>query len=452
MPKKTIIIVLVLALSVAVSCGRKTTPEETVPAGEITDLALDFVSKMADGDFAGTERYLDSTMKRELPPKKLEEIWRQVGQQAGPFKKVVGTRIISVEGYDAVLVTSEFEGMVLDIRVVFDKNRRVAGLFFHPAKQHYEGAYRAPGYARSESFTEKEVIVGSGEWALPATLALPKEGGPHPAVILVHGSGPHDRDETIGPNKPFKDLAHGLASRGIAVLRYEKRTKEHGQKMARLTETLTPWEEVVEDALAAAVLLKSTGDIDPTRIYILGHSLGGMLAPRIVEGCPGMAGLIIMAGAARPLEDLILEQYYYLAALDGEITGEEKAELEKMQLRVARVKDPALSPQAPAADLPLGMPAPYWLYLRRYNPAQTAKALPVPMLILQGERDYQVTMADFSLWQETLGARTDVKFKSYPGLNHLFIYGEGPGNPEEYLQPGNVAEEVIADIAEWLQS
>jgi dienelactone hydrolase len=444
-----IIFLFTVLLLLSVSCGKKALPEPVVE-GEIEDLAVELVAKLVAEDFSGVESYFDSNMKRQLPAKQLERIWGQLGQQVGSFGRVLGTRTINNDTYDAVLVTSEFEGMVLDIRVVFDRDKRVAGLFFQPAQEYYESGYTPPAYAQPESFTEREVTVGSGEWALPATLTLPREGGPHPAVVLVHGSGPNDRDETIGPNKPFKDLAQGLATRGIAVLRYEKRTREHGQKMTHLLETLTPREEVVDDALAAVALLKNTPEIDPAGIYVLGHSLGGMLAPRIAEGDPDIAGLIILAGVARPLEDVILEQYNYLAALDGEITGEEKAELEKMQLRVDRVKNPALSPQTPAAELPLGMPAPYWLYLRDYSPAGTAKILPVPMLILQGERDYQVTREDFALWQEALGPRPDVRFISYPTLNHLFVRGEGPGNPNEYLQAGNVAKEVIDDISGWL--
>ena len=162
--------------------------------------------------------------------------------------------------------------------------------FFHTAQEYYERQHTLPPYVDSEAFTEREVTVGRGEWSLPGTLSVPLQGDLHPAVVLVHGSGPNDRDETIGANKPFKDLALGLASKGVAVLRYEKRTLEHGSKMASLMEVLTPEEEVIEDALAAVSLLKETEGIDPDRIYVLGHSLGGTLAPRIAQGDPHIAG------------------------------------------------------------------------------------------------------------------------------------------------------------------
>lgn len=448
--KRQIYILLIIVAVVMASCSKPSTPADPPLEGDVTDLALDFVSKLAEEDFAGTVGYYDATMKQALPESQLQAIWEQLLVQAGPFIGVLGTRVISDDQYDAVLVTSEFASLVLDIRVVFNKDRRVAGLFFQPADDYYGSQYQLPPYADTAAFTEKEVTVGSGEWALPGTLTLPSESGPHPAIVLVHGSGPNDRDETIGPNKPFKDLASGLSSHGIAVLRYEKRTREHGQAMASQMSTLTPREEVIDDTLAAVALLRNTEGIDPDHIYVLGHSLGGTLAPLIGAEDGEIAGLIILAGAARPLEDLILEQYRYLAGLE-EQSAETEAALQDMQLRVERVKDPALSLETPADQLPLDMPASYWLYLRDYRPAATANTLGMRMLILQGERDYQVTMEDFAIWQNVLGLRTDVAFKSYPALNHLFIKGEGPGNPNEYMQPGNVAEEVLDDIVNWLQ-
>ncbi len=450
--KRTAVLLLIFTLTFsAVSCSRPPAPVEPAPGGEITDMASWFIASMETEAFDVAVSIFDPTMNQMLPESKLAQLWQDLLEQVGPFVGEVAKRVESEGEHDAVIVTAEFEKMMLDIRVVFDKNKKVAGMFFQPVHQ-LEGSYTQPPYVQPGSFTEREVTIGSGEWALPGTLTLPAAGGPHPVIVLVHGSGPNDRDETIGPNKPFKDLAWGLATRGIAVLRYEKRTLEHGQKMINQLETLTPKEEVTDDALAAVALLKNTGGIDGARIYVLGHSLGGTMVPRIGEHDSDIAGLVILAGTSRPFEDVILDQYEYLTALDGKITPEEEAQLEKIRVQVARVKDPALSPDTPAAEMPLGMPAPYWLYLRDYDPAQTAMSLAMPMLIIQGERDYQVTMEDFAGWQKVLSSRSDVEFKSYQSLNHLFIAGEGPGNPTEYMWAGNVAQEVVDDIADWLQS
>jgi alpha-beta hydrolase superfamily lysophospholipase len=267
-------------------------------------------------------------------------------------------------------------------------------------------------------------------------------------VVLVHGSGPNDRDETILANKPFRDLAWGLSSRGIAVLRYEKRTRVHGEKMVG-KDFPTVKEEVVDDALAAVELLRKTKGIDAKRVFVLGHSLGGLMAPRIGEQDPKIAGLIVLAGNTRPLEDLVLEQFTYIYSLEG-ATDEQKAELQKIKEQVARVKDPKLVADTPGKELPLGVPGGYWLALRDYRPAETAAKLRMPMLILQGERDYQVTMEDFALWKKHVGNRTNVVLKSYPRLNHLFMDGKGKAKPDEYMNLGHVDREVLDDIAEWV--
>jgi dienelactone hydrolase len=306
-------------------------------------------------------------------------------------------------------------------------------------------AHAAP-YVREEAFGEREVTVGAGEWALPGTLSTPSGRGPFPALVLVHGSGPNDRDETVGGAKPFRDLAWGLASRGVAVLRYEKRTRQHGSQLAAV-KGFTVQQETVDDALAAADLLRHTPGIDPDRVFVLGHSLGGMLIPRIGARDPRLAGLIVLAGAAKPLEDILLQQVAYLDAADGTVTDAEKSRFESLKAEIARVK--ALKPGDTGTAL--GIPDSYWLDLRGYDPPAAAKALKQPLLILQGERDYQVTMDNFAAWKQALAGRPNVTFKTFPKLNHLFIAGEGKSTPAEYEQPGHVAEAVIAEIAGWIR-
>jgi dienelactone hydrolase len=312
--------------------------------------------------------------------------------------------------------------------------------------------YRPPSYVDLRSFREADVTIGSGEWALPGTLSMPGGSGPFSGVVLVHGSGPNDRDGTVGPNKVFRDLAWGLASQGIAVLRYDKRTFTHKNKYTPdVVAKVTVKEETVDDARLAARLLREMPQV--RRVFVLGHSLGGLLIPWIGREDRGLAGLIIMSGSARPIEDSILDQITYIYGLSGKISGKQKAELEALKAQIARVKSPELNENTPGKDLPLGMPAAYLLALRDYRPAEAAKALDVPILVFQGGRDYQVIASkDYEIWKGALADKPNVTFKIFPELNHLLIEGEGLSKPEEYAIEGHVSEEVVNTVAQWIKA
>lgn len=298
-----------------------------------------------------------------------------------------------------------------------------------------------PAYVKAGAFAEREVTVGAAEWALPGTLAMPTGPGPVPAVVLVHGSGPHDRDESVGGAKPFRDLAQGLASRGIAVLRYEKRTRAHGARMANGVPTLEA--EVIDDAAAAARLLLATPGIDATRVFVVGHSLGGTLAPRVAKAEPKVAGIVSLAGATRPPWTLVLEQIAHLesvGAADAATAARLRADMETIG-RVARGEAP--DPKTPV----MGVPTSYWLAWGAVRPAEEAAALGKPVLALRGARDYQVGPADQALWEKALAGKPNCAARTLPGLNHLFVEGEGVSTPAEYAKRGHVAAAVLDAIA-----
>jgi dienelactone hydrolase len=287
---------------------------------------------------------------------------------------------------------------------------------------------------------------------LSGTLTIPKGKGPFPAVVLVHGSGPNDRDESIGPNMPFRDIAWGLASKGIAVLRYEKRTKEYGEQVVKLIDSLTINEETVNDAVDAAEMLSKNPSIKPDKIFILGHSLGAMSAPRIGSHFKNTAGLIIMAGTDRQIQDLYIEQIEYLSSLNGKPDPASQEKINSIKEQVKLVNSDRFNKNTPRDSLPMNLPAKYWMELKSYSPAATLMTLNTPALIMQGERDYQVDMKSYKRWQEKLAGRKNTDYKLYPKLNHLFIEGEGKPNPEEYGKESHVPDYVINDIYTWISS
>lgn len=389
----------------------------------------------------------DDEMKAALTEAQLGQAVTSVKQQAGEFRGVTDTRLSDGDGVRFVVLTCDFANGPVDVTVAWNGQARVAGLNMRPGV--VVNAYTPPGYVTSSRFTESSVTVDAGTgWPLPGTLTMPVGEGPFPAVVLVHGSGPGDRDESVGPNRPFRDIAWGLASRGIAVLRYDKRTLVHRERIATLT-TFTVKDETIDDAVAAVALLRTTASIRADRIFVAGHSLGGMLVPRIGAADPKLGGLISLAGAVRPLEDSILSQTRYLAEADGTVTDAEKTQIAAAEAIVTKAR--ALKPGDPPLTGPLASgPASYVLDLRGYHPPTAAKALALPMLILQGERDYQVTMDDFAAWRSALGTRADVRLTSYPALNHLFTAGTGKSTPAEYRAEGHVDEAVVRDIAAWV--
>jgi dienelactone hydrolase len=256
-------------------------------------------------------------------------------------------------------------------------------------------------------------------------------------------------DETFGPNKVFKDLAWGLATRGIAVLRYEKRSHKYGAQSADDPTELTVKEEAMDDAHSAVVLLTTMPEIDPRRIFLVGHSLGAYLAPRIASGTPQIAGIILFAANARPIEDLVVEQVRYEASLAGTVTPAIQKAIDGAEASAKEMRNPDLKKGTTVHLLNASLPASYVLDLRTYHPTDVAAALSIPILVLQGERDYQVTMTDFGLWQKALAGHPKTTLKSYPGLNHFFIMGTGPASPVEYTTPGHVDKAVVDEVATW---
>jgi dienelactone hydrolase len=437
---------LVPALALLVTILGVPSPDQRTP-DEATAHARTVLGWLSGQEFSKVEEQFTDRMKSALPAEALRAMWTNLLQRAGALKRCgTDAKVVVIADKQMVITPCEFERAAIDLQFAFDTDNRISGLVFRPATRAV--AYTAPSYVDPSSFVESETTVGAGEWALPGTLSLPSGAGPFPAVVLVAGSGPNDRDETVGAAKPFKDLAGGLASRGIAVLRYDKRTKVHGAKLSAIA-GFTVKQEVVDDALEGVRLLRAHPKIDRARVFVLGHSLGGLLIPRIGAADPALAGLIVMAGPARSLEEAMLEQTKYVAMADGAVSPDEQARIDEVGALVAKVKALTAADATSAASIS-GAPAAYWLDLRGYDAPSAAKALKQPLLVLQGERDYQVTMAEFEQWKAALAGHEAVTFHSYPALNHLFIAGTGKSVPAEYQTAGHVADAVVTDIAVWI--
>src|SRR6202041_856998 len=330
--------------------------------------AKQLIQELVTGQFDKVEAIYDARMAQALPPGKLADGWRDLNKQAGAFQAITSTETSQLQGLQVVKMRCKFENSVLDATVVFNPDGKLGGLSFQP-HQAPPAPWPPAAYVKQDSFTEQPLTLVNGKFELPGTLTMPVGNGPFPAVVLVQGSGPHDEDETIGPNKPFKDLAWGLATHGIAVLRYTKRTARYGMKSVDEGALLTVDDEIVNDARAAVDLASKQPKIDPKRIFLLGHSEGGYIAPRIADGDPQIAGIILLAASERPIQKLIVDQIHYLATFPGvppEMAQKQIAAVDEM---VKQIESPDLKKTDKVRFLGADIPASYFLDLRGYDPA-----------------------------------------------------------------------------------
>ena len=437
------------------------------------------LQELTTGQFDKVEAQFNAKLTAANKPGAVAQAWASLTKAAGAFQSIIAVHAGKVQNLDLAIFTCKFENALVDVDVLYDADGKIAELHFGPHQEPLP-TWKAPSYAQPSSFSEQPLDLVNGAFEMPGTLTMPNGNGPFATVVLLQDSGPHDEDETIGPNKLLKDMAWGLASHGIAVYRYTKRTAKYGAKSNADPAKLTIDDEVVSDAKAAVALVAKQPKIDSSRVYILGAGFGGYVAPRIASDDPQIAGIVMMAANTRPLEKVLLGSVQYIAKEDADQAAAAAADKPSLAPTTAteaapkatpqpnaddekavalaedsekQIENPALKPGDNVQVLGSSMAASYWLDLRGYNPVQTAERLRIPILILQGGRDFMVTtQADFSAWQTAFAHRRDVTLKVYPDLNHLFMFGTGPSMPAEYSKPGHVDEQVITDVAAWVSA
>jgi len=418
-----------LAAMLAISSGNALAADPQQVAGQL----LDHLQAQRTAD---AEAMLSTQMRQAVPAEKLQGLWQSLGEL-----KQRGTATVSQQqGVQLVVVPLSFASGEFIAQVAVDAQDQIAGLMLRPAP-----APKAAAPAPDAPYVEEDARVAEARGALPATLTLPKGKGPFPAVVLVHGSGPQDRDETMGGSRPFLDIARGLAGQGIAVLRYDKRTYVRPQDF---TGSFDVDDETTHDAVAALKALAADPRIDSSRVFVLGHSQGGMLAPRIANRWPQARGAILWATPARRLLDILPEQNRYLFLRDGQLDAQETAFLKTLDTQIAAARGDA--PAAPAA-LPLGVPQQFWKSIESVDAPADASALGKPVLLLHGGRDFQVTDTDWQLWQRALAGKPHVQLKRYPSLNHVGVAGKDVGDIQEYARGGHVDTQLVDDIAQWIK-
>jgi dienelactone hydrolase len=372
--------------------------------------------------------FFDSSIAGQVSTTDLKSLADQLEGQLGDLKNILEVN----NEKDTYYFYSEFSKTKLDIQITFNDNNKIIGFYFTPHKI----------FDKEDDKTALK--IKSDDIELKGTLLQPTENNQKKLVILVHGSGPQDRDETIGENKPFKDIAEYLLKNGISSYRYDKRTYSNPETF---NDQSTVEQETINDAVNASNYFKYNDSFKGCQIIILGHSQGAYLMPKIAEKAQ-VSKYVFMAGNARPLQNILVEQYEYLHKINPSNVSEK--DVQNMKKQVDFLNSNKFNLNTPKSDLPLEQSAAYWKYLVDYKPLEAVKSIKAPMFFAQGGRDYQVTEKDFTLWKNQLKNNKSAEFKFYPALSHLFIKGSGMPSPKDYEIKGNVDEEFLKDLTQFI--
>ena len=400
-------------------------------------VAKSFIENIMQEHYEKALTFTDSVFQSKVTAATLGQIRNGLINKLGAYKDIIAITS-EKSGQDKIYyVYTKFEKDSLDIKPIFNNKQKIIGLFLAPHKR-----------VIAQSTNPNAYNIQSGNLLLPGTLLIPDKENKHKLVILVHGSGPNERDETLGQIKPFKDLAEGLLKNGIASYRYDKRTFVNA---GSLPSNFTIDDEVTNDVLNIIQHFSNNDTFRNYKLYVIGHSLGAMMAPRIAKkSAHKISGIIMMAAPARKLSDLILEQTKYLDSL---FPGKEQKEALRMTThKLHYMHSPDFNESSPRDSLLLNQPASYWLSLKSYNQVNTVKRLSLPILILQGENDYQVRLTDFNIWKQNTKRMSNIIFKSYPGLSHIFMSSNGLPSPKDYLGEKHIPDYVITDISKWISN
>ena len=354
--------------------------------------------------------YFADALKAQMGRAQMDGVMQQVEEVVGSYQRHGDWQQRQEQDFTVYSSIVDFEHGQLSVVMAFDGDNRLHGLRLMPAGT----TSPADDMLLPADAVEVDDTVRTGnDIALPCSVVISGRSEHPSMVVMVHGSGPNDRNETVMSNRPFLDLSRQLAERGISSLRYDKRTFVYKQPVNSMDE------ETILDAVSAIRLARTYSN----KVYLLGHSLGAMLAPIIAQRVP-VDGIIMMAGPARDLADVVNDQLNYLSPSE---TTDEQKQAAKDQMRQ----------QSPH-------------YFEPQHQVEAALQLQIPILLLQGERDYQVPMTEFLLWQQRLEGRRNVELRSFPALNHLFLEGEGPSTPQEYVRKGTIPSAVTDQIATFI--
>lgn len=392
--------------------------------------------------FEGLMLRMSPEMKRYLDIEKLQGFWDGLEMQMGAVKSVGETKVKMRDTLAITQTIIQFEKQKIGFKLVYDKDAKICGMFLEAPIPKYTPA----AYLDASNFYEIKRNLPDPKFPAEGIVTIPNKKQHLPVVIIVGGSGPTDKDLSIGPNRIYKDLAWGLANKGIVSYRYDKRTKAFGSAYIK-NNTVTVKEEYLLDLLGALKVVKKIPEVDTNQIYILAHSEGGYLLPYFEKNLSNIAGYISFAGAYSNMADLLFMQLNYLQA---NAPKSQKKQYNDFIAKSVYMRD-KINVNSPEDSLPAGLSAKYILFLNQNSPKNIgANLMQKKILFLQGGRDYQVPPSEMELWRTLLKENSQAQFELFPNLNHLGLPGKGPSLPAEYEEADNVPAELIDKVVSFI--
>lgn len=411
-------------------------------------IAIEFIEKFTSENYTDSYIYFDEKIKSLVTLEQLKQTYIELKGAFGNFLNIVSVGNTKTDNLKISEIVLKFEKSLLNARIVIDTNYKVAGMFFIPTYERKSN--NLVSYIDTTRFVENEIEFGNKDFLIKGSLCIPNYLKTLNAVIMLSGSGPNNRDSEIGPNSPFKDIAHGLATKGIISLRFDKRTKLYGKKIFTNNLELTLNEEYYEDTDFAIEYLLNYCKLNKIKIknlILLGHSQGGTVIPYLKINSKfkdNIDASILMATPARNLEDIVKEQFKYIFSLDNILDTNEQKQLDNLDIQISNLKNNKNE------DLPLGLSKDYFNSLENNNFIVNLEKLNLPLIILSSGKDYQVTPIELNIIENALKNNKNVNYKFYDELNHIFIKVDGVPSPSQYNTPGNVDSQVINDLIKWI--
>jgi dienelactone hydrolase len=435
-------IILLLLLIPALFITSCESPED---ASEeyLAEQANAYVRYMTNGQYTEAYNSLEFTMWMKLTmwPITTESIWGAISSENGEVIDIVSETVDMSGDSPIVSIHTVFENNNHDINVTFTDDGKISGFDLG------EFTGEIPYTITDEGIREKTIAFGSESMPLEGTLYFPEKGDNFPCVILVHDRNVGDRNGTVGQTVFFRILAQDLVKQGIAVLTYDNKMYTYEDTIN--TENLTVEGEVVNDVISALETVQSLEYVDGESVYILGYGEGGYFLPKIAESTPDAKGYILMAAHSSSIPDAVYNEMVTVAYSDGTITTEEQTSINDLALARSNIYYLNEYSEKTADEL-LNRSQDYWLSLQDYSPTDVMKTIKKPVLVIAGTRDYEIPITEFQQWQYALSSMTNVTFKEYQGLNHVFVYGEETSTEADYETQGSIDETVITDLASFI--